>query len=157
MVTWCSGYACGLIHRGCEFDSFLRHNKTPLVRIAMRNHLVRSTSLESTQSPVSGFCYARNRVFDGVLIVFMTFPSFHDIICIIMVFHRVVFSFRASLNPIALYFIVLYCIALHLIAWHCIVFCCSVSYCCSLHCIGPHTILHCIALYFLAFDYAMFR
>ena len=36
--------------------------KTPLVRKAMGNHLMNSTSLEKTQSLVSGFCYARNRV-----------------------------------------------------------------------------------------------
>ena len=28
----------------------------------MGNHLMDSTSLEKTQSPVSAFCYARNRV-----------------------------------------------------------------------------------------------
>ena len=33
--------------------------KTQLVRKATRNHLVKSTSIEKTQSPVSGFCYAK--------------------------------------------------------------------------------------------------
>ena len=36
--------------------------KTPLVRKATGNHLMNSTSLEKTQSPVSGFCYAPSRV-----------------------------------------------------------------------------------------------
>ena len=36
--------------------------ETPLARKATENHLTNSTSLEKTQSPVSGFCYARNRV-----------------------------------------------------------------------------------------------
>ena len=36
--------------------------KTPLVRKATGIHLIKSTSLEETQIPVSGFCYARNRV-----------------------------------------------------------------------------------------------
>ena len=36
--------------------------KTPLVRKATGNHLMNSTSLENTQSPVSGFCYAPNGV-----------------------------------------------------------------------------------------------
>ena len=40
--------------------------KTPLVMKAMGNHLMNSTSLENTQSPVSGFCYARNRVWSVV-------------------------------------------------------------------------------------------
>ena len=36
--------------------------KAPLARKAMGNHIMNSTSLEKPQSPVSGFCYARNRV-----------------------------------------------------------------------------------------------
>ena len=36
--------------------------KLLLVRKATRNHLIKSNSLEQTQSPVSGFGYARNRV-----------------------------------------------------------------------------------------------
>ena len=36
--------------------------KTPLVRKATGNHLIESTALEKAQSPVSGFCNARNRV-----------------------------------------------------------------------------------------------
>ena len=39
--------------------------QTPLVRKATGNHLMNSTSLERTQSPVSGFCYARNRVWSN--------------------------------------------------------------------------------------------
>ena len=35
-----------------------------LVRKAMGNYLMNSTSLEKTQSPVSGFCYAQNRLCD---------------------------------------------------------------------------------------------
>ena len=33
-----------------------------LARKVMESHLIKSTSLENTQTPVSGFCYARNRV-----------------------------------------------------------------------------------------------
>ena len=40
--------------------------KTPLVRKATGNHLMNSTSLGKTQNPVSGFCYARNRVCNAV-------------------------------------------------------------------------------------------
>ena len=40
--------------------------ETPLARKATGNHLMNSTSVEKTQSPVSGFCYARNRVCDAV-------------------------------------------------------------------------------------------
>ena len=36
--------------------------KAPLVKKTTGNHLMNSTSLEKTHSPVSGFCYARNRV-----------------------------------------------------------------------------------------------
>ena len=35
----------------------------------MGNHLIKSTSLEKTQSPVSGFCYVRNRARDTVSIM----------------------------------------------------------------------------------------
>ena len=41
--------------------------KLLLVRKATGNHLIKSTSLEKAQSPVSGFCYARNRVCYGIL------------------------------------------------------------------------------------------
>ena len=62
----CSGLACGLIHntgRGCEFESYTYRNKNTIdERKATGNHLIKSTSLEKTQSPVSGFCHARNRV-----------------------------------------------------------------------------------------------
>ena len=34
---------------------------------ATGNHLLKSTSLVKTQSPVSGFCYARNRICNGIL------------------------------------------------------------------------------------------
>ena len=43
-------------------------SKTPLVRKATGNHLMNSTSLQKTQGPVSGFCYARNRVYHGICI-----------------------------------------------------------------------------------------
>ena len=36
--------------------------KILLARKATENDLIKSTSLEKAQSPVSGFCYARNRV-----------------------------------------------------------------------------------------------
>ena len=40
--------------------------KTPLARKAMGSNSIKSTSPERNQSPVSGFCYARNRVCDEV-------------------------------------------------------------------------------------------
>ena len=51
---------------GCHFDSSMCHFKTPLVGKATGNHLIKFTFLEKTQSPVSGFCYARNRVCNAV-------------------------------------------------------------------------------------------
>ena len=42
--------------------------KTSLVRKATGNHLINSTSLGKTQSPVSGFCYARNRLCNASLV-----------------------------------------------------------------------------------------
>ena len=33
------------------------------------SHLIKSTSLEETQSPVSGFCYARNRVCNAIRMI----------------------------------------------------------------------------------------
>ena len=36
--------------------------KTPLVKKATGNHFIESTSLETTQCPVYGLCYTRNRV-----------------------------------------------------------------------------------------------
>ena len=44
--------------------------KTPLVMKATERHLMKSTSLEKTQSPVYFFCYAQNRVCDAVLFTF---------------------------------------------------------------------------------------
>ena len=44
--------------------------KTPFARNATGNHLIKSTSLEKTQCPISGFCYARNRVCDAVFFSF---------------------------------------------------------------------------------------
>ena len=43
--------------------------KTLLVGKATGNHLINSTSLEKTQSPVSGFCYARNRVCNAAFLL----------------------------------------------------------------------------------------
>ena len=40
-------------------------NETPLVRKAMGNHVIKSTSVEKAQSPVSGFYCSRNRVCDA--------------------------------------------------------------------------------------------
>ena len=40
--------------------------KTQLMRKAVGNHLINSTSLENTQILASGFCYARNRVCDNI-------------------------------------------------------------------------------------------
>ena len=42
------------------------HDKTPLVRKATGSHFIKSTSLDKTQSPVSGFCDASNRVCNAV-------------------------------------------------------------------------------------------
>ena len=44
--------------------------KMILARKAMWNHLMNSTFLEKTQSPVSGFCYARNRVCNAVCCIY---------------------------------------------------------------------------------------
>ena len=41
--------------------------KTPLARKATGYHFMKSTSLEETQSPVSGFCCAQTRVYDAGL------------------------------------------------------------------------------------------
>ena len=43
--------------------------KTALVRKATGNHLMNTTSLGKTQSLVSGFCYARNRACNAVIII----------------------------------------------------------------------------------------
>ena len=40
--------------------------KAPLVRKATRNYLINPTSLEKSQSPVSGFYYARNGICNAV-------------------------------------------------------------------------------------------
>ena len=58
VVQWLSIWTG--MHRGFQFDSSVSLLKTPLVRKVMGNHLIKSTSLEKTQSPVSGFCYAQN-------------------------------------------------------------------------------------------------
>ena len=42
--------------------------KVPLMRKTTGNHLKKSVSLERTQSPVSGFCNARNRVCSAVML-----------------------------------------------------------------------------------------
>ena len=42
--------------------------KTPSVRKATGDQLIKSYSLEATQSPVTGFFYARNRVCDAVFL-----------------------------------------------------------------------------------------
>ena len=42
-----------------------RTMKTPLVRKATGNHPVKSISLETTHSPVSGFCYVPNWAYDA--------------------------------------------------------------------------------------------
>ena len=44
--------------------------KTPLARKATGSHLVKSTSLGETQSPVSAFCYDRNRICNAVQSLF---------------------------------------------------------------------------------------
>ena len=48
-------------HRGCEFDSSMCHNKNTIGEEDNGKPLIKSTSLEKTQSPVSEFYYARNR------------------------------------------------------------------------------------------------
>ena len=44
------------------------YKKIPLGKKATGNHLVKSTSLEKAQSPVSGFCYPQNRVCQTLLV-----------------------------------------------------------------------------------------
>ena len=55
-------------HRGCQSIPPCVAFKTPLVRKATGNHFMNSTTLEKTQSPVSGFCYVQNRVCNAVSI-----------------------------------------------------------------------------------------
>ena len=52
------------------FESCTCHNKTPFVRKAAGNHLLKLTYLNETQSPVSGLCYARNQECDAIFSVF---------------------------------------------------------------------------------------
>ena len=47
---------------GCGFDSYAHHDKNAIGEEGNGNYLMNSTSLEKTQNPISGFCYARNRV-----------------------------------------------------------------------------------------------
>ena len=64
-VRWCRGVVVkhvDLQHRGCQFDSSMCHLKNAIGEEAIGSHLMTSTSLEKTQSPVSGFCSTRNRV-----------------------------------------------------------------------------------------------
>ena len=52
-------------HWGCQSDSSMRHNKNAIGKKATGYHFMKSTSLEATQSPVSGFCCAQTRVYDA--------------------------------------------------------------------------------------------
>ena len=63
-------------HRGCQFDSSMSLYKNALVRKATGNHIVKSTSLEKPQSPVSIFHAANEEM--GCVVTFMTFltPTF---------------------------------------------------------------------------------
>ena len=57
IVSWCS-YNTAIVSLNTTPITI----KTPLVRKAMMNHLIISMSLEKAQRPLSGSCYARNRV-----------------------------------------------------------------------------------------------
>ena len=68
---WCRGVVVKhghSQHRGHEFDSFMRHNKNTIGeegngKPSHEFHYPRN----KTQIPVSGFCYARNRVCNVVV------------------------------------------------------------------------------------------
>ena len=51
---------------GCEFESCTYRDQNTMVSMATGGHLIKSTSLEEVKIPVSGFCYARNRVCNAV-------------------------------------------------------------------------------------------
>ena len=56
-MTQFSGSESGLIQAGVISSNPARATMTtPLVRKATGNHLMKSTSLETTQSPVASFC-----------------------------------------------------------------------------------------------------
>ena len=56
-------------HRGCQPDFFICQNKNAIGKEGnMKPPREFPTSLEKTQSPISGFCYARNRVCNAVLV-----------------------------------------------------------------------------------------
>ena len=82
MVVRFSGLACRL--KKTEVVSSMPANvtvKRPLVRKAKGNHLTNSTSLETAQSPVSGFCYARNRVCKAVRLRLHTSNELYSLLC----------------------------------------------------------------------------
>ena len=54
-------------YKGCEFECCMCHNKNAIGEEGNGKPPHESTSLERTQSPVAGFCYARNRVCNRVL------------------------------------------------------------------------------------------
>ena len=53
MVSWLS--SCTHNTRGCQFDYSMHHDKSAIDEEGNGNHLMNSTSLENTRSPVSGF------------------------------------------------------------------------------------------------------
>ena len=55
--------------------SYICHNKNTISEKGKGNHLINSTSLRKAQSPVSGFCHARNRVCGAVLLYFSILPD----------------------------------------------------------------------------------
>ena len=67
-MPWFGGQAYGLITRGLLVVGSIPPCvpfETPLVRKAVGNRLIKSTSLEKSQGPVSGCSYAPNRVCDS--------------------------------------------------------------------------------------------
>ena len=65
LSQWCRGVVIKRVDPNTSSNRARVTMKTPSVRKATGNHLMNSTSLEKTQSPVSGWCYAQNRVWDA--------------------------------------------------------------------------------------------
>ena len=67
VVPWRSGSAYRFRTQGL-WVRFPHVSQMPLERKATGSHLIKSHFPRKTQSPVSGFCYARNRVCDAVVV-----------------------------------------------------------------------------------------
>ena len=73
LLPLCSNSACGLIMQGSECESCTYHNENTIGKEGNEKPSIESTSLEKTQSSVSGFCYAQNQVCNTAdLLLFLT-------------------------------------------------------------------------------------